>query len=177
LTEWIDANDKEVQKSLELATLEADNKKFKTVLNTAINLQNDVASLQGQLHSIDSTLQDFEQATGNTDGGKSANIYKQLQERLDTLTSNYSDFLKRSKQTSDQCERYLITYDEVNHLNEQVLKSMNEFDQNLASNGNKPQVNIYHNILAYILFSPRKPSRTIVPCKFSFSMFNNNWTN
>jgi len=36
----------------------------------------------------------------------------------------------------------MITYNEVKHLNEQILKSMNEFDQNLTSNENKQQVNI-----------------------------------
>lgn len=99
-------------------------------------------SLQEHLQLIDSTIQDFEQATGNTDGGKSANIYKQLQQRFDILSKNYTDFLKRCKQISDQCERYMITYNEVKHLNEQIVKSMNEFDQNLTSNDHKPQVNI-----------------------------------
>jgi flagellar motility protein MotE (MotC chaperone) len=116
---------------------------LKTILNTAINLQNDLKSLQEHLQLIDLTIQDFEQATGNTDGGKSANIYKQLQQRFDILSINYSDFLKRCKQISNQTERYMITYNEVKHLNEQILKSMNEFDQNLTSNENQQQVNIY----------------------------------
>ncbi len=116
---------------------------MKTILNTAINLQNDLKSLQEHLQLIDLTIQDFEQATGNTDGGKSANIYKQLQQRFDILSINYSDFLKRCKQISNQTERYMITYNEVKHLNEQILKSMNEFDQNLTSNENQQQVNIY----------------------------------
>jgi flagellar motility protein MotE (MotC chaperone) len=117
---------------------------LKTILNTAINLQNDLKSLQEHLQLIDLTIQDFEQATGNTDGGKSANIYKQLQQRFDILSINYSDFLKRCKQISNQTERYMITYNEVKHLNEQILKSMNEFDQNLTSNENQQQVNIYN---------------------------------
>ncbi len=117
---------------------------MKTILNTAINLQNDLKSLQEHLQLIDLTIQDFEQATGNTDGGKSANIYKQLQQRFDILSINYSDFLKRCKQISNQTERYMITYNEVKHLNEQILKSMNEFDQNLTSNENQQQVNIYN---------------------------------
>ncbi|CAF1104230.1 unnamed protein product [Adineta ricciae] len=139
LNDWIATNDKEMQKSLQLTTLDDDNKTFQTILNTAINLEPQITVLQDQLQSIDSTIQDFEEATGNTDGGKSANMYKQFQQRFDNLTTNYSDFLKRSKQISDQCERYLITYNEVNHLNEQVLKSMNEFDQNLASTDSKQQ--------------------------------------
>jgi hypothetical protein len=126
---------------LQLSTLNNDNEKLKTILNTAINLENDLKSLQKQLQLIDLTIQDFEQATGNTDGGKSANIYKQLQQRFDILSTNYSDFLKRCKQTSVQCERYLITFNEVNHLNEQLVKSMNEFDENITSNENKQQVN------------------------------------
>ncbi|CAF3599478.1 unnamed protein product [Adineta steineri] len=139
LNQWIETNNKEIQKPLELSTLESDNKQFKTILNTTINLQNDVKSLQDQLQSIDSTIQDFEEATGNTDGGKSANIYKQLQQRADVLTTNYTDFLKRSKQISDQCERHMITYNEINHLNEQILTSMNEFNENLTSDENKQQ--------------------------------------
>jgi hypothetical protein len=126
---------------LQLSTLNNDNEKLKTILNTAINLENDLKSLQKQLQLIDLTIQDFEQATGNTDGGKSANIYKQLQQRFDILSTNYTDFLKRCKQTSVQCERYLITFNEVNHLNEQLVKSMNEFDENITSNENKQQVN------------------------------------
>jgi len=133
-------NDKEMQKNLELSTLDGDNKKFKTILNTGIHLQNDLKSLQEHLQLIDATIQDFEQATGNTDGGKSANIYKQLQQRFDILSTNYSDFLKRCKQISDQCEHYMITYNEIKYLNEQILQSMNEFDQNLTSNENKQQV-------------------------------------
>jgi hypothetical protein len=144
-------NDKEMQKNLELSTLDADNKKFKTILNTGIHLQNDLKSLQEHLQLIDATIQDFEQATGNTDGGKSANIYKQLQQRFDILSTNYSDFLKRCKQISDQCERYMITYEEINHLNEQTLKSMNEFDENLTSNENKQQVNSLKNTFLHSL--------------------------
>ncbi|CAF2993985.1 unnamed protein product [Rotaria sp. Silwood2] len=139
LSEWLEINDKEIQKPLELSTLNTDNEKFQTILITAINLQNDLKSLQEHLQLIDLTIQDFEQATGNTDGGKSAKIYKQLQQRFDILSTNYTDFLKRCKQISDQCERYLLTYNEVNDLNEQVIKSMNEFDQNLASNKNQQQ--------------------------------------
>jgi hypothetical protein len=142
LTEWIEKNDQEIQRNFQLSTLAADNEKLKTILNTAINLQNDFKSLQELLQSIDLTIQDFEQATGNTDGGKSANIYKQLQQRFDNLSTNYFDFLKRCKQISDQCERYMITYDEVEHLNEQIVKSMNEFDQNLTSDETKEQVNL-----------------------------------
>ncbi len=118
---------------------------MKIILNTAINLQNDLKSLQEHLQLIDLTIQDFEQATGNTDGGKSANIYKQLQQRFDSLSTNYSDFLKRCKQISDQSERYMITYNEIQHLNEQIIKSINEFDQNLTSNENKQQVTISQN--------------------------------
>lgn len=116
---------------------------MKTILNSAINLQNDFKLLQEHLQSIDLTIQDFEQATGNTDGGKSANIYKQLQQRFDSLSMNYFDFLKRCKQISDQCERYMITYNEVRNLNEQIVKSMNEFNQNLISDDTKQQVT-YH---------------------------------
>lgn len=165
-----------MQKSLQLSTLDTDHKKFKTILNAAINLQNDLTSLQEHLQLIDSTIQDFEHATGNTDGGKSANIYKQLQQRFDVLQANYSDFLKRCKQISDQSERYMITYEEVNNLNEQILKSMNEFDQNLTSNENKQQVDIFQNKFLQFLFS-LKIYRMIILYKLFCLMFNNNWIN
>ncbi|CAF0847061.1 unnamed protein product [Rotaria sordida] len=139
LSEWLEINNKEIQKPLELSTLNNDNEKFQKILTTTINLQNDLKNLQEHLQLIGLTIQDFEQATGNTDGGKSANIYKQLQQRFDILSTNYTDFLKRCKQISDQCERYMLTYNEVNNLNEQIIKSMNEFDQNLASNKNQQQ--------------------------------------
>ncbi len=124
-------------------------------------------SLQEHLQLIDSTIQDFEQATGNTDGGKSANIYKQLQQRFDILSTNYSDFLKRCKQISDQCERYMIKFHEVQHLNEQIVKSMNEFDQNLTSNDHKPQVNISKFFNSFF-FSKTKIFRMIIHYKFSY---------
>ncbi|CAM4876988.1 unnamed protein product [Rotaria socialis] len=139
LNEWIETNNKEIQRPLQLSTITVDNEKFHTILTKAISLQYDLESLQEHLQSIDLTILDFEQATGNTDGGKSANIYKQLEQRFDILSSNYTDFLKRCKQISDQCERYMATYNEVNDLNRQIIESMNEFDQNLTSNQNKQQ--------------------------------------
>jgi hypothetical protein len=45
----------------------------------------------------------------------------------------------------------MITYEEVNHLNEQTLKSMNEFDENLTSNENKQQVNSLKNTFLHSL--------------------------
>jgi hypothetical protein len=144
---------------------------LKTILNTAINLQNDFKLLQEHLQSIDLTIQDFEQATGNTDGGKSANIYKQLQQRFDSLSMNYFDFLKRCKQISDQCERYMITYNEVKNLNEQIVKSMNEFNQNLISDDTKQQVTL--SSLTF-LFCNRNFFRMIINYNFFFLMFNNN---
>ena len=139
LTEWLENNEQDIQQPLQLATLNADNDKLKTILNEAIRSQTDLQSLQDHLQHIDSTIKDFEQATGNTDGGKSANIYKQLQQRMETLSHDHSDFLKRSKHVSDQCERYMITYDEINHLNEEIVKSIKEFDQNLTTDGNQQQ--------------------------------------
>jgi len=38
----------------------------------------------------------------------------------------------------------MITYNEVQHLNEQIVQSINEFDQNLTSTDTKQQVNIPH---------------------------------
>jgi hypothetical protein len=46
----------------------------------------------------------------------------------------------------------MITYNEVKHLNEQILKSMNEFDQNLISNENKQQVNIFFKKKKFFFF-------------------------
>ena len=145
LTDWLEQNNREIQRDLQLSTLDADNEKLKHLLNTAINSENDFKSLQEHLQAIELTIQDFEQATGNTDGGKSANIHKQLQQRFEHLSSNYSDFLRRCKQISDQCERYLITHNEVQHLNEQIVQSMNEFDQNFTSSDNQQQVDLLRN--------------------------------
>lgn len=122
------------------------------ILNTAINSENEFKSLQEHLQSIELTIQDFEQATGNTDGGKSANIYKQLQQRFDHLSSNYSDFLRRCKQISDQCERHLLTYNEVQHLNEQIVQSMNEFDQNVTSPDQQQQVEQFSRFFSSSFF-------------------------
>jgi ElaB/YqjD/DUF883 family membrane-anchored ribosome-binding protein len=136
----LETKDEEIQKNLQLSTLKADNEKFKAILHAAIHLQNDFESLQDQLQQIGSTIEDFEQATGNTDGGKSAKIYEQLQQRFETLSQHYADFLKRCKHVSDQSDRHVMTYNEVNHLNDEIRKSMNEFDQNLTSKGQPTQV-------------------------------------
>jgi len=140
LTVWLENNDKEIEKSLQLSTLNADNDKLKTIMNTGIHLQNDLKSLQVHLQTIDLIIQDFQQATENTDGGRSENIFKQLQQRFEFLSTNYSEFLKRSKQISDQCERYMVLFNEINHLDDEFLKSMNEFDQHLAANEKEPKV-------------------------------------
>lgn len=131
LTEWLKLNEKELENNLQLSTLSVDNEKLKTLLNTGINLQNDLTSLQENLQAIDLIIQDFQQATENTDGGKSAIIFNRLQTCFDSLSTNYLDFIKRCKQTSDLCERYSILFNEINHLSEEFLKSMNEFDEHL----------------------------------------------
>ncbi|CAF3982293.1 unnamed protein product, partial [Rotaria sp. Silwood1] len=134
LTEWLRINEKELENNLQLSTLNTDNDKFKSILNTGINLQNDLTYLQEYLQTIDLIIQDFQQATENTDDGKSTMIFNQLQQSLELLITNYSNFLKRCKPISDICERYLILFNEINHLDEEFLKSMNEFDQHLAIN-------------------------------------------
>ncbi|CAF4962569.1 unnamed protein product, partial [Rotaria socialis] len=67
LNEWIETNNKEIQRPLQLSTITVDNEKFHTILTKAISLQYDLESLQEHLQSIDLTILDFEQATGNTD--------------------------------------------------------------------------------------------------------------
>ena len=140
MTAWLETKDQEIQKTPQLSTLNADNDRFKAILHAAMHLQNDFQKLQDQLQQIGSTIEDFEQATGNTDEGKSAKIYRQLQQRCEILTQHYGDFLKRCKHISDQSDRYLMTYTEVNHLNDEIRKSMNEFDQNLTSKDARAQV-------------------------------------
>jgi hypothetical protein len=138
ITEWIEINDKEIDKTIQLSTLNEDNDKLKTILNTGINLQNDLKSLEGYLQTIDLIIQEFELATENTDDENSIQIFKQ---RLELLLTNYSNFLKRCKQISDQSERHMILFNEINQLNEEFLKSMNEFDQDLIVNGQNQTVN------------------------------------
>ncbi|CAF4657430.1 unnamed protein product, partial [Rotaria sp. Silwood1] len=148
LTEWLRINEKELENNLQLSTLNTDNDKFKSILNTGINLQNDLTYLQEYLQTIDLIIQDFQQATENTDDGKSTMIFNQLQQSLELLITNYSNFLKRCKPISDICERYLILFNEINHLDEEFLKSMNEFDQHLAINEkNQEDDNILQSLL------------------------------
>ena len=135
----MNTNDREIQKNLQLSSLATDNEKFKSILHAAIQRQSDFQALQDHLQQIKFTIEDFEQATGNTDGGKSAKIYEELQQRLDALLNHYADFLKRSKHISDQSERYLMNYNEVKQLNDELEKSMHEFDQNLAANADQSQ--------------------------------------
>ncbi|CAF4236643.1 unnamed protein product, partial [Rotaria magnacalcarata] len=97
-------------------------------------------SLQESLQAIDLIIQDFQQATENTDGGKSAMIFKRLQQCFELLSTNYFDFLKHCKQTSDMCEGHLILFDEINHFDEEFRRSLNEFDQHLAINEKNQEV-------------------------------------
>jgi hypothetical protein len=143
LTEWLEINDKKIDKTIELSTLTVDNDRLKNILNIGINLQNDLKSLQESLQIINLIIQEFEQATESIDDENSINIFKQFQQRLELLLKNYLNFLKRSKQISDQCERYMISFDEINHLNEEFLKSMSEFDQYLVLNEQNQTVNFY----------------------------------
>ncbi|CAF1221360.1 unnamed protein product [Rotaria sordida] len=169
LIEWLKTNEKEIENNLQLSTLIIDNDKFKNILNTGINLQNDFISLQEYLQIIDLIIQDFQQATENTDDGKSTMIFKQLQQSLELLSINYFDFLKRCKQISDICERYLILFNEINHLDEEFIKSMNEFDQHLAMNEkNQQDDNILQSLLLNVqqqldklrLLSTHEPTST-----------------
>ncbi|CAF5105935.1 unnamed protein product, partial [Rotaria magnacalcarata] len=80
LTEWLENNEKEMENNIQLSTINTDNEKFKNILNTGIYLQSDLTSLQESLQAIDLIIQDFQQATENTDGGKSAMIFKRLQQ-------------------------------------------------------------------------------------------------
>jgi hypothetical protein len=66
----------------------------------------------------------------------------------------------------------MITYNEVKHLNEQIVTSMNEFDQNLTSNENKQQVNISKFLQPF--FFTKKFFRMIINYKYFYLMFNNN---
>ena len=142
LTEWVVINEKEIEKTVQLSTLNDDNNRFKNILNTGINLQNDLKSLQEYFQTIELIIKDFEQATENTDNTKLINNFKQ---RLEILSTNYSNFLKRCKQTFDQHERSMILFNEINHINEEFLRSMNEFDRNLIINEKNPQVKFDYN--------------------------------
>lgn len=141
LTEWLEINTKEIEKDLELSTLNSDNDRLKNILNIGIHRQNDLKSLQEYLQTIDLIIKDFEQATENNDNEKSDNILKYFQQNLELSSRNYLDFLKHSKQISDQCERHMILFNEINQLSEEFLKSLNEFDQHLSMNEKNPNVN------------------------------------
>ncbi len=149
LTKWLEINTKEIEKDLELTALNNDNDRLKNILNIGIHLQNDLKSLQECLQTIDLIIKDFEQATENTDGGKSENIFKHY---FEILSKNYSDFIKHCKQIADQCERYMIIFNEINHLNEEFLKSINEFDQHLSINEQNPNVKLSRKLLLFLFF-------------------------
>ncbi len=140
LTEWLEINTKEIEKDLQLSTLNNDNDRLKNILNIGIDLQSDLKSLQEYLQTINLIIKKFEQATENTDNKKLENIFKQFQQDFELLSRNYANFIKHCKQISDQCERYMIIFNEINHLNEEFLKSMNEFDQHLSINEKNPKV-------------------------------------
>jgi len=162
LIEWLEINTKGIEKDLELSTLNNDNDRLKDILNRGIHQQNDLKSLQEYLQTIDLIIKDFEQATENTGDGKSENIFKQY---FENLSKNYSDFIKHCKQTSDQCERYVIIFNEINHLNEEFLKSINEFDQHLSINEKNPNVKLSQKLLLFLSFSL---FRTIIHCKYFY---------
>lgn len=129
LMNWIKKNDEEITKPLQLSSLIVDNEKFKAILHAAIHLQNDFENLQEHLQKVERTINDFREATGDSDGGKSTKIFEQLRQRFELLTSHYSDFLKRCKHVSEQSERHLMNYNEVNQLHDEIESSLKEFEE------------------------------------------------
>jgi chromosome segregation ATPase len=154
-----------------LPSLKVDHDKFKAILHGAIHLQNDLEALHNQLQQIGLTIDDFEQATGNTDGGKSAKLYDQLQDNLEQLSLNHADFLKRCKHITDQCERYLTSYNEINHLNDDIQRSMVEFQENLSQDEAGSPVS---DISMVVQFSVILLFRRTKNCNYSYSMRNSN---
>jgi hypothetical protein len=140
LIEWLEVNTIEIEKDFQLSTLNNDHDRLKKILNKGIQLQNDLKSLQEYLQTIDLIIKDFEQAIENTDDEKLTNILKRFYQDFELLARRSSDFIKHCKQISDYCERYLILFNEMNHLNEELLKSMNEFDEHLSLNEKNPKV-------------------------------------
>jgi hypothetical protein len=152
LTEWLEINTKEIEKDLQLSTLNNDNDRLKNILNIGIHLENDLKSLQEYLQNIGLITKDFDQSNENIDDKKSENIFKKFQQDFELLSTKYVDFIKHCKQISDQSERYMIRFNEINHLNEEFLKSMNEFDQHLSNNEQNPTVKIFLKNIFIIFF-------------------------
>lgn len=138
LNEWIKKNDEQIQKPIQLSTLTTDNDHLNDILHAAIHLQNDFNSLRDHLEKIERTINDFQQATGDTDGGKSKTIFEQLLQKFDVLSNDYADFLRRCKHVCDQSERQLTMYNEVSQLHDQIDKTMKEFDENRNENEVRP---------------------------------------
>lgn len=146
LSEWLRRNEKAVETDLKLTTIVVQNEQLKNILNTGISLQTDLTSLREHLQTIALIIKNFEESTENTDGGKSTMILKQLQQNFDFLSNNYIDFIKRCKQILDTCEHYMIMFNEINHVDQEFIKLMNEFDQQLAKNENNSQVRLEKNL-------------------------------
>lgn len=173
LTEWLELNTKEIDKELQLSTLINDNEKLKEILNTGIHLQtDDLQSLREYLETIDLIIKDFQQITENIEN---ENTIKFLQQ-FELLSKNYHHFLKYCQQSLDHFEHNIILFNEINHLNEEFLHAIIEFDQNLSINEQNPTVNHSEEEKSNF-FHINSLFRLIINYKFFYSIFNNNWIN
>lgn len=129
LNQWLEENTREVNKELELSTLETANERLKMILNTGISLQNDLKSLEESLENINSIIQDFQSLTNNNTGRQ---ISINLLERMQFLTQNYTHFLQVATDSSAQCEYYALRLQQINQLSDVFLQSITEVDHQLT---------------------------------------------
>ena len=111
--------------------MNVDHKKLKDIRDEGIHLQTDLKTLQNYLQSIDLTVQDFQKLTNDR---QCRSVFHQYQHRFELLSIKHAEFLQRIKNITNQYESLIDLFNEINYLNNEFLKTMNEFDQHLSVN-------------------------------------------
>ena len=133
LTDWLEVNRQDIEKSPQLATLSATTQQLKSLRSAGIDLQPNFESLDKQLDDIDATVQEFRRMTDTTDDTA---IYttELFRQSVKQLSDRYADFLKDSQEIIDQCDHCSSIVQRATHLRDDFLTSMGSFDEKLAMN-------------------------------------------
>ena len=124
LTDWLEIHRPQLDKPLHLSTLDADVELFKDSLNIGISLQSDLTTLEEHLTDIEYLTTGF-----HINDEENIQLFKQ---RLTVLSAEYWTFLKSCQQICEHCDRSKILSDEIDRLDDAILTSITDFDQQLA---------------------------------------------
>lgn len=133
LTDWLEVNRQDIEKTPQLATLSITTQQLKDIRSAGIDLQSNFALLDKQLGDIDATVEEFRRMTESTDDVATC-ITQPFRHSVKQLSERYADFLKDSQTIIDQCDHCSNIVQRAIHLRDDFLSSMSTFDEQLTMN-------------------------------------------